>query len=107
MYREMDEIIYIILLDSKEINQSILKEINPEYSLEGLMLKMKLQHFGHLMLNSWLIGKDPDTGKDWVLVGMAVVGWPLFMELSILATLRSGEHYVTANCPNVTGYLSL
>ena len=30
-------------------NQSILKEINPEYSLEGLMLKLKLQHFGHLM----------------------------------------------------------
>ena len=30
-------------------NQSILKEISPEYSLEGLMLKLKLQHFGHLM----------------------------------------------------------
>ena len=36
-------------LDSKEINQSILKEINPEYLLEGLMLKLKLQYFGHLM----------------------------------------------------------
>ena len=36
-------------LDSKEIKQSILKEISPEYSLEGLMLKLKLQHFGHLM----------------------------------------------------------
>ena len=34
-------------LDGKEINQPILKEINPEYSLEGLMLK--LQYFGHLM----------------------------------------------------------
>ena len=31
-------------------NQSVLKEINPEYSLEGLMLKLKLQYFGHLML---------------------------------------------------------
>jgi len=30
-------------------NQSILREINPEYSLEGLMLKLKLQYFGHLM----------------------------------------------------------
>ena len=30
-------------------NQSVLKEINPEYSLEGLMLKLKLQHLGHLM----------------------------------------------------------
>ena len=37
------------LLDCKETNQSILKEINPEYSLEGLMLKLKLQYFGHLM----------------------------------------------------------
>ena len=36
-------------LDCKEISQSILKEISPEYSLEGLMLKLKLQYFGHLM----------------------------------------------------------
>ena len=36
-------------------NQSILKEINPEYSLEGLMLKLKLQYFGHLMLNTSLL----------------------------------------------------
>ena len=36
-------------MDSKETNQSTLKEINPEYSLELLMLKLKLQYFGHLM----------------------------------------------------------
>ena len=36
-------------LDCKESNQSILKEISPECSLEGLMLKLKLQYFGHLM----------------------------------------------------------
>ena len=36
-------------LDSKESNQSILKEINTEYSLEGLRLKLKLQYFGHMM----------------------------------------------------------
>ena len=36
-------------LDCKGSNQSILKEINPEYSLKGLMLKVKLQYFGHLM----------------------------------------------------------
>ena len=36
-------------LDCKEIQQSIQKEISPEYSLEGLMLKLKLQYFGHLM----------------------------------------------------------
>ena len=35
-------------LDSKESNQSIIKEISPEYSLEGLMLKLKLQYCGHL-----------------------------------------------------------
>ena len=34
---------------AKRSNQSILKDINPEYSLEGLMLKLKLQYFGHLM----------------------------------------------------------
>ena len=37
------------LLDCKEINQSVLKEISPEYSLEVLMLKLKFQYFGHLM----------------------------------------------------------
>ena len=36
-------------LDCEESNQSILKEINPEISLEGMMLKLKLQYFGHLM----------------------------------------------------------
>ena len=38
-------------------NQSILKEINPEYSLEGLMLKLKLQYFGHLMLRVYSVEK--------------------------------------------------
>ena len=36
-------------MDSKELKPSILKEINPEYSLEGLVLKLKLQYFGHLI----------------------------------------------------------
>ena len=43
------EIIFERHLDCKESNKSILKEINPEYSLEGLMLKLKLQYFSHLM----------------------------------------------------------
>ena len=42
-------------------NQSILKEINPEYSLEVLMLKLKLQYLGHLMWRT----DSPDAGKDW------------------------------------------
>ena len=49
---------------ARRSNQSILKEISPEYSLEGLMLMLKLQYFGHWMEN-WLIWKDPDAGKDW------------------------------------------
>ena len=50
---------------ARRSNQSILKEINPEYSLEGLMLKLKFQYFGHLIQKSWFIGKYPDAGKDW------------------------------------------
>ena len=50
---------------ARRSNQSILKEISPEYSLEGLMLKLKLQYFGHLMWMHWLIRKDSDAGKDW------------------------------------------
>ena len=45
-------------------NQSILKEISAEYSLEGLLLKRKLQYFGHLMWKTDSLEKNPD-GKDW------------------------------------------
>ena len=48
---------------ARRTNQSILKEINPEYSLEALMIKRKLQSFGHL-LQITDSGKDPDAGKD-------------------------------------------
>ena len=51
-------------LDWKEINQSVLKEINPEYSLEGLMLKLKLQSFGHhLMWRAYSVEKTLMLGK--------------------------------------------
>ena len=50
-------------LDSKEIKPSILKEINPEYSLEGLMLKLKLQYFGHLMRRVDSLEKTLVMGK--------------------------------------------
>ena len=49
---------------ARRSNQSILKEINPEYSLEGLMLKLKLQYFGHLMWRTDSLEKT-DAGKDW------------------------------------------
>ena len=50
-------------LDSKEIRLSILKEISPEYSLEGLMLKLKLQYFGHLMRRTDSLEKNLMLGK--------------------------------------------
>ena len=50
-------------LDCKEIKQSILKEINPEYSLEGLMLKLKLQYFGDLMQRANSLEKTLTLGK--------------------------------------------
>ena len=48
---------------SKRSNQSILKEINPEYSLEGLMLKLKLQYFGHLIQRADSMEKTLMLGK--------------------------------------------
>ena len=60
-------------------NQSILKEISPEYSLEGLMLKLKLQYFGHLLWRTDSF-EDTDPGKDWRWEekggqGDEMVGW--------------------------------
>ena len=54
---------YIKVFHFRKANQSILKEINPEYSLEGLMLKLKPQYLGHLMGRADIV-KDPDAGKD-------------------------------------------
>ena len=48
---------------ARRSNQSILKEISPEYSLEGLMLKLKLQYFGHLMRRTDSFEKTPMLGK--------------------------------------------
>ena len=50
-------------LDCKEVNQSILKEISPECSLEGLLLKLKLQYFGHLMRRADSFEKTLMLGK--------------------------------------------
>ena len=51
-------------LTVRRSNQSILKEISPEYSLEGLMLKLKLQYFGHLMQRTDSLGKTLILGKN-------------------------------------------
>ena len=57
---------------ARRSNQSILKEISPECSLEGLMLKLKLQYFGHLMGTGWLIKKTLMLGK---IEGRRRRGW--------------------------------
>ena len=49
---------------ARRSNQLILKEINPEYSLEGLMLKLKLQYFGHLMRRAHSLAKTLTLGKN-------------------------------------------
>ena len=49
---------------ARRSNQFILKEISPGCSLEGMMLKLKLQYFGHYV-KSWLIGKDSGAGRIW------------------------------------------
>ena len=51
------------VLTARISNQSILKEIHPEYSLEGLMLKLKLQYFGHLMRRTDTLEKTLMLGK--------------------------------------------
>ena len=61
---------------SRRSNQSILKEISPEYSLEGLMLKLKLQHFGHLM-------RRTDSLKKTLMLGQC---------------LYYNDHYVNDPC---------
>ena len=52
-----------VLWTARRSNQSILKEISPDYSLEGLMLKLKLQHFGHLMQRTNSLEKTLMLGR--------------------------------------------
>ena len=63
-------------------NQSILKEVNPEYSLEGLMLKLQLQYFGHLMRRANSLEKTLMLGTIegrirmvWIRTEDEMVGW--------------------------------
>ena len=59
----MDRRLLRVLWTSRRPNPSILKEINPEYSLKGLMLKLKLQYFGHLMQRAYSLEKTLMMGK--------------------------------------------
>ena len=65
---------------ARRSNQSILKEISPEYSLEGLMLKLKLQYFGHLMrradsLEKTLMLGKIDSQEEKGMTEDEMVGW--------------------------------
>ena len=83
---------------ARRSNQSVLKEISPEHSLEGLMLKLKLQYFGHLMWR--LLGKDPDAGKDWrrVKKGMTEDGWMALPTIWRWVWTRFGSWWWTGKC---------
>ena len=93
-------------------NQSILKEISPEYLLEGLMLKLKLQYFGHLMRRVNWFRKDPDTGKDWRQEekGMTedeMIGWHhQFYGHKFEQAPRIGEGQGSLECCSSWSYLS-
>ena len=69
---------------ARQSNQSVLKEINPEYSLEGLMLKLKLQHFGHLMWRTDSLEKTLTLGK---IEGRRRRGWQMMRWLDDITDL--------------------
>ena len=66
-----------VLWTARRSNQSILKEINPKYSLEGLMLKLKLQYFGHLIRRADPLEKTLTLGKieGRRMTEDEIVGW--------------------------------
>ena len=89
-----------VIWTARRSNQSILKEINHEYSLEGMMLKLKLWPSG---AKSWFIGKDPDAGKDWRqkkrVAEDKIVGWNhLFNEHELGQTPRDSEGQGSLKC---------
>ena len=69
---------------ARRSNQSILKEISPEYRLEGLMLKLKLQYISHLMWRTDFLGKKPMLGK---IEGRRTRGWQKMRWLDVITEL--------------------
>ena len=85
-----------MLMRTTRSNQSILKEISPGCSLEGLMLKLKLQYFGHLMWKVDSLEKDPDAGRDWGQEEKAITedemaGWHHRLNGQSLRELRESQ----------------
>ena len=60
---------------ARRSNQSILNDISPEYSLEGLMLKLKIHYFGHLMWRADSLGKTLMLGEEKGVTEKEMVGW--------------------------------
>ena len=94
------------LLDNKELNQSILKEISSEYSLEGLMLKLKLLYFGHLIQRADSLEKTLMIGK---IESRKRMGWQRLrwldsiidsVDVSLSKLLRDGEGWRSLACCN-------
>ena len=79
-----------VLWTARRSNQSILKEINPEYSLEGLMLKLKLQYFGHLMQRADSLAKAEGKRRR----GQQRVRWLDSITYSVDVNLRKFREIV-------------
>ena len=95
---------------TRRSNQWLLKEISPEYSLEGLMLKAEAPILWPSDGKSHLIGKDPNAGKDWLQEekGMTedeMVGWPQwFNELEFEQSPGDGEGQESLGCCSSWGH---
>ena len=93
---------------ARRSNHSILKEINPECLLEGLILKLKLRYFGHQMQR-----KDPDAGKDWgqqekEVAEDEMVGWHYcFSGHELRQTLGDGDGQGSLKCCSPWGWKEL
>ena len=94
---------------ARRSNRSILNEISPEFSLEELMLKLKLQYFGHLMWRTDSLEKDSDARKYWRQEEKGVpedemVGWHHWLnEQEFGQTLRDGEGQGSLACSSPWG----
>ena len=97
---------------ARRSNQYILKEISPEYSLEGLMLKLKLQYFGHLIWRTDSLER-PDAGKDWRqeekrTTEVEMVGWHQWLnEHEFEQALRAGDGQGVLECCSPWGHKEL
>ena len=95
-------------LTARRTNQSILKEINPEYSLEGLMLKLKLQYFGHLMRRAnslektLMLGKIEGRKKEKEMTGLEGIINSMHMSLHNLWEIVKGREAWYAAVHGVT-----